>query len=263
MFFSNDEISFELLGVFKINRSAFKRNSRNYRVYDSISLRTKGKGRFDFSGESLTVERGELLYLPMNAKYTQSTKGETVIAVHFINYSYNDKHKVEKISMENVDEIEEILLNMYRIWTEKKQGYKYKCISLFYNLLYLTNKQTHINSLYTQNMDLSVKKAVDYIHKNFRHKEINVTELAEMSTISEDYFRKIFKRIFSISPKQYIINLRLEYAAQLLQSQLYSVLEVSEKAGFNDVKYFGRIFKNRYGITPAKYRFVDVEKRFG
>ena len=52
---------------------------------------------------------------------------------------------------------------------------------------------------------------------------------------------------------QYVIKLRLEYASQLLLSKLYTVKEVSEKSGFTDAKYFSRIFKEKYDMTPKKY----------
>ena len=81
-----------------------------------------------------------------------------------------------------------------------------------------------------------------------------------MISISEVYFRKIFKKIYKVSPNKYINNLRLEYASQLLQSGLYRIYEISELSGFTDVKYFAKCFKEKYGISPLAYKIIDPEK---
>ena len=60
--------------------------------------------------------------------------------------------------------------------------------------------------------------------------------------------------------EKYITLLRLEYAAQLLQSKLYTVSEASEKAGYGNVKYFERLFKKHYGRTPGEYKKTDIEQ---
>lgn len=262
MFFSDNNIALELLGVFKIKRQKLSRKSIDNRIYDSISIRLWGKGQINCEGKVYDVSPKELLYLPMNASFYQTTQGEEVIAIHFINYTHEKRNTVEKISIENNPEVEEIIQNMYRAWTEKKQGYKYICMSMLYHLLHLINNQTHTESLQMQNIKASLKEAVSYIHKNFRKDEILVSQLAKMSAMSESHFRKSFKKMYSVSPNRYIIGLKLDYASQLLKSQLYSVKEVSEKSGFSDVKYFGRIFKRHFGITPAKYKNTDIEEAY-
>ena len=97
---------------------------------------------------------------------------------------------------------------------------------------------------------------MNYIHKNYKKAEFSVSKLADMLSVSETYFRRIFKRIYHISPVQYVIKLRLEYASQLLLSKLYTVKEVSYKSGFTDVKYFSRVFKEKFNMTPKKYATI-------
>ena len=260
MFFSENELSLELLGIFKLKRGEMVLKSNSVRNYDSISLRLRGRGYFKTENDRISVKRGDLLYIPKNAQYSQKTSGESVIAIHFINYTYNKNSKIEKLTVENGDYAEEIVQKMYDVWKEKKQGYRYKCMSLLYELLYFLNRQEEKKKIDRLSHDLRIKKAVDYIHGNFRAEQIDVSFLAEMCAVSETYFRKLFKRIYSVSPKQYIINLRLETAVQLLQSQLYSVNEVSEKSGFTDSKYFAKLFKKRYGHTPREYGNLIPEK---
>ena len=100
---------------------------------------------------------------------------------------------------------------------------------------------------------------LSFIHRT-PCEQISVSSLARMCAVSETYFRKQFKKMYSQSPSQYIINLRLECASQLLGSGLYTVAETAEKSGFNDAKYFCRLFKKRYHYTPKEFRQITLEK---
>ena len=254
MFFSENELSLELLGVFRISRKTKITQKSHPRNYDSLSLRLSGSGKFKTENKAFKVQKGDVLYLPKNADYTQNTDGEKLIAIHFINYSFNRKNKIEVIKAEDIPYIENIATKMYDIWKEKKQGYRYKCTSLLYELLYILNCQEHEQIIDSVTSDQKIKTAIDYIHTNYRSGDIDISHLAEMCCISEVYFRKLFKKIYDVSPKQYILNLKLEVASQLLHSQFYTVNEVSDKSGFNDVKYFSKLFKKRFNMTPKEFQ---------
>ena len=262
MFLSNDELTLELIGIFKIKRTQISQHSDGFRSYDSLSIRLSGESEFKFNNKSEKVTPNNLLYLPHNAKYSQKTSSETIIAIHFINYSHSSDGKPEVINLDDSEKIHNLVLEMYDIWNLKEAGYKYKCTSLLYNLLYLLRKQYHEHSIRTVTSDVLMRDALKYIHQNYKNQRIYISELAKMISVSEVYFRKIFKKMYSVSPGKYIINLRLEYASQLLQSNLYSVSEASENSGFNDVKYFSRCFKEKFGMTPMDFKHQNLEKRF-
>lgn len=101
---------------------------------------------------------------------------------------------------------------------------------------------------------------MDYIHKHYKNEHISIKFLADLSAVSETYFRQQFKAIYQISPNRYITNLKMEYAAQMLQSRLYTVTEVSEHTGYSSVKYFERVFKQHYGCTPSEYMRINPEQ---
>ena len=253
MFFSKNDISAELLGVFKINRTNFNHASFGGRVYDSLSVRLSGSAKFKTENENFNVKKGDVLYIPKGADYKQTTEEESVIAVHFINYSH-EKDKIESLTVEDTAYTIELFSQMYDVWKEKKQGYQYLCMSLFYELLHFLYCQQAVitGDRITHENEMNI--ALDYIHSNYRKGNIEVSHLAKMCAVSETYFRKLFKTLNGVSPQQYIINLRLEFAFHLLGSNLYSVNEVSRRSGFQDTKYFSRIFKKRYGYSPKEVR---------
>ncbi len=260
MFFSEDALSLELLGVFKIvRRDNFSEKHSYKRGYDSLSIRVAGKGEFCYSGKNLEISRGDVLYIPKNADYTQKTQGETVLAIHFINHGFKENLDFEILSVEDFLFVEQTFKKMYDIWKEKKQGHKLKCTALLYELLYFLNCSVQNEFLTSISTDTKIGKAIDYIHHNFRKCDIEISYLSELCAVSETYFRKLFKKIYSVSPKQYIINLRLEYASQLLKSQLYTVYEASEKSGFSDSKYFSRLFKKHFKVSPQKFKTLPPQ----
>lgn len=254
MFFSESDNSLELLGVFKIKRDGHFSKISHERNYDIISVRLSGKCNFQTKERCFSSKKGDILYLPKTLEYSQETSGESIIAIHFINYSFKKDNNAELITLNNSEYAESIVRKMYDIWKEKKQGHKYKCTSLLYELLYFVNCQQYNNTIELVTHNDKIKAAIDYIHANFRNNAVEVSYLAKMSGFSETYFRKLFKQIHLVSPNQYIINLRLEYASHLLGSQLYTVSEAGYKSGFNDIKYFIKLFKKHYGVTPKKYQ---------
>jgi AraC-like DNA-binding protein len=70
--------------------------------------------------------------------------------------------------------------------------------------------------------------------------------------ITPEYLRKIFKYFYGTSPINYINNLKLTYAQELLSSGLYTVTEVAFSSGFQDVCHFSRVFKKATGKTPTQ-----------
>ena len=253
MFFE-ENLTAELLGVFKITRGRSEQSSFDDRVYDCIGIRISGEAVFKCNGKAYDVTSSDMIYLPNSAYYTQKTDGETVIAIHFINYTLEGSRTVQTFKFGEPEKFHELALEIYTAWNEKKRGYKHYCTSLFYKLMYLAALDDAENRLSaSENLSGSVNDAVNYIHKNYKNPQLSVSSLADMLSVSQTYFRRLFRKSYNISPMQYIIKLRLEYASQLLLSRFYTVKEVSEKSGFTDPKYFSRVFKEKFGKTPKSY----------
>jgi AraC family transcriptional regulator len=94
---------------------------------------------------------------------------------------------------------------------------------------------------------------IDYIEKNL-DKRISNNKLAGIMKFSPVYFSNLFSKIFNISPMQYVIKKRLEFAQILLSNTDKTVKEISQKTGFESEMYFCRIFKKKLRITPLQYR---------
>ncbi|MEG1880375.1 MAG: helix-turn-helix transcriptional regulator, partial [Oscillospiraceae bacterium] len=67
------------------------------------------------------------------------------------------------------------------------------------------------------------------------------------------YFMHIFKKDTGMSFSEYLLKYRFEKAKELLSTGRYKVYDVCKMVGFNDPKYFSKIFKRETGVTPKKY----------
>ena len=100
----------------------------------------------------------------------------------------------------------------------------------------------------------TINIAIKYIHSNYCTDIISIEKLADACNISTVYLRKLFASRFGVSPIQYISNLKLTRAKELLESNMYTVSEVCFLSGFSDESYFSRKFKEATGVSPSEYK---------
>ncbi len=101
--------------------------------------------------------------------------------------------------------------------------------------------------------NLLIVRAVEYIKENFRT-EITLEEVSKEVNISPHYFSKLFKDEMGENFIDYLTNLRINTAKEIMKSSLMSVKEICYEIGYGDPNYFSRIFKKAVGVTPTEYR---------
>ena len=99
----------------------------------------------------------------------------------------------------------------------------------------------------------SVKKAIIYMNENLSD-PITVPQLAAMANMSTGYFGKSFRQMTSYSPIEYLVNLRLSKASCQLLHTDKQILQIALDVGFNNIGYFNRSFRKKYGCPPNRYR---------
>lgn len=95
-----------------------------------------------------------------------------------------------------------------------------------------------------------------YVMENL-HRKISVQDLAEVACLSVSRFHDIFRDVTGTTPHQFLLQTRLDQAAQLLVSTSLSVSEVSYRAGFSSQSALTNALRKHKGTTPTKLRFGD------
>lgn len=83
---------------------------------------------------------------------------------------------------------------------------------------------------------------------------ISVSDIASHCNVSGDYLTALFKEELETSPMRCLRDMRMNRAKELLNDPANTVLDVSDKLGFNDPHYFSRLFKRQVGVPPSEFR---------
>ncbi|NSW91010.1 MAG: helix-turn-helix transcriptional regulator [Firmicutes bacterium] len=96
-------------------------------------------------------------------------------------------------------------------------------------------------------------KIIDYINENY-HEKITLKKLSDIGAVSLAHLNKLFRKNFNVSPMQYINNLRILKAKELMMYSDFNITQISELVGFQSIHYFSRCFKEKEKVTPNEFR---------
>lgn len=98
-----------------------------------------------------------------------------------------------------------------------------------------------------------LKAVTKYVELNYTEK-ISIAKIASVAGFSESHFMKYFKNACGVSFIEYLNDYRLTMAARMLLAGDDAILVIAEESGFDNLSYFNRCFKKKYGKTPREYR---------
>ena len=109
-----------------------------------------------------------------------------------------------------------------------------------------------IPALQTKSLE-KIKTILKYVEEHY-DEHITIDDMAALTFYSKSHFMKFFKAHMGTGFIEYLNDYRLTIAERLLRTSDASVLEIAEKSGFDNLSYFNRIFKRKYGQSPGKQR---------
>lgn len=224
------------------------------RKYNSFLLRLTGCTRYAFDGFHIDLHPGEIAYLPKGAGYEFSTLTDS--PCNYVSVSFDgdtDDAVPSSYSFDGFQDADEFINSLYSLWNFGNKSEKYRCYSIFYNLLsYLEELE---NQDYVDKGKFSIiSPAVSYLKSHIYDCDLNIEKLHNLCGISGTYFRDIFEAHYGTSPQKYISSKRLSHAKAVIDSGDYSsISEISVSVGYSDPLYFSRAFKKKYGMSPLQY----------
>ena len=102
--------------------------------------------------------------------------------------------------------------------------------------------------------DLFISNLIKTLEDNMENSELTVDDLVSFAGLSRSVFFKKLKSLTGLAPIEFIREMRIKRAAQLLETQQYNVSQVAYMVGMNDPRYFSRCFKQKYEMTPTEYK---------
>lgn len=101
--------------------------------------------------------------------------------------------------------------------------------------------------------DVYVDKAVAYMKTNYPY-DISVSGVASYVGIEHSYFYRLFKKRMGVSPREWLVDYRLEQAKKMMEESDISTTEIAHSVGFYDLPHFANTFSSHYGMSPREYR---------
>lgn len=97
-------------------------------------------------------------------------------------------------------------------------------------------------------------KVMEAIEKHLDNGDLMVEDIASEVNMSRSVFFKKLKTLTGLSPVEFLREIRMKRAAQLIETEEYSMAQIAYMVGLNDSHYFSKCFKQQYGITPTEYK---------
>jgi AraC-like DNA-binding protein len=151
---------------------------------------------------------------------------------------------------------EELIDTYYKIFDlvqKERPGFQYVASGMVMKLLgYIVSiqKQRDFKGKPVE----SIIKDVCFMLRQNVEKNIDFKEVADTYHIGYSYFRKMFKKYTGIAPGQYLLQLKIMRAKELLTNSNMSIKEISYELGFHSIYYFSRLYKEKTGMKPSDLR---------
>jgi AraC-like DNA-binding protein len=212
------------------NKDKFIILSPNSNVYMNITKNTKALV-FEFNNKLIetVLKKTDIL---------KSTKKD---------FKYQEKY----ILGDNGNKISEDIWNLFVVSRERHNNKKFLIDLYVQKLMYDLIQDDEIHNLLYPDDSHPVSKSIEFIDQNIMN-SISLKNLANSLYMSESNFSHMFKKNTGCTPVEYIRDKKLEHSKKLLKSK--SVTDTSYDLGYDNISYFIKLFKKKYGITPKQYQ---------
>lgn len=247
-------------GHFKTDDRYFteRQNMHSFLIIYTLS----GTGSLSYEGKLHLLKPGDCFFINcMNHHYYKTAPGQNweFLWLHFNGNSamgyYEEfvRNGFQIVSSDTADSCKTILENILSINKQKNISTDILISQQITNLL----TKLLLYTITKQNEQLQMPEYIFTVlyemDQNFQQ-PLPLTYLAELANISKFHLAKEFKRYMGTPINEYLINIRLSHAKELLKYTQLPVSEVAYESGFNQPSHFIQIFKAREGLTPLAYR---------
>lgn len=227
-------------------------------------------------GDGIFVNSGTLHYL-----HPLEPKESVVLCSQFIDQSFlagtpgsriDTKYIVPVLKNPSLDAIPilhgkkentrilDLLLEAIHLGTARQPFFEMRIRNLFSQLwetIYALSAEANIEDAPQSPLENDrIKEMLQFIQSHYSE-HLTIRQIAKSIPISERECFRLFKTNLGMSPMEYLIAIRLQAARDLLIHTKKGIMEIAMETGFGSSSYFGKIFRQEYGMTPRQYRNIN------
>lgn len=249
----------------------------HFHDFSELAIITGGKAVHIIDGSEYSIQPGDIYVIKGNTTHGFSqvknlslyniayTENEPVLeyeylrimsgfqALFFVEPIYrkqlNFEHRLH-LGYQDMVFVESILKIMAG---ENKDNPQYDRILRIYFTSFITFLSRQYEQMNDESKITSISDTLAFIEKNYTQ-QITIEELSQMAHLSNRHFIRLFIQNYGITPKQYIMQLRLRYACRQLEQSVKNISDIALESGFSDTNYFTSFFKSKMNKSPKEYR---------
>ena len=223
-----------------------------------------GKGHFYFHGEDRVVYAGRMVLIQPRQEQHYEYFGEDKPEVYWVHFTGSDvKNILRSYNIPMDDPIfysgasstySYLFKEMINELQNCKTGYE-DLLTMYLRQIFLLVQRTRQEERPT--VSTYIQEEMEFARRYFNehyNEPISIQEYAESRNMSVCYFQRNFKQIVKHTPMQYLLTIRVNNAASLLETTDYSMAEIAAIVGYEDPLYFSRLFRKIKGVSPRDYR---------
>lgn len=223
-----------------------------------------GKGHFYFHGEDRVVYAGRMVLIQPRQEQHYEYFGEDKPEVYWVHFTGSDvKNILRSYNIPMDDPIfysgasstySYLFKEMIHELQNCKTGYE-DLLAMYLRQIFLLVQRTRQEERPT--VSTYIQEEMEFARRYFNehyNEPISIQEYAESRNMSVCYFQRNFKQIVKHTPMQYLLTIRVNNAASLLETTDYSMAEIAAIVGYEDPLYFSRLFRKIKGVSPRDYR---------
>lgn len=228
-----------------------------------------GKGHFYFHGEDRVVYAGRMVLIQPRQEQRYEYFGEDKPEVYWVHFTGSDvKNILRSYNIPMDDPIfysgasstyAYLFKEMIHELQACRVGYE-ELLTMYLKQIFLLVQRTRMEERPT--VSTYIQEEMEYARRYFNehyNEPISIQEYAESRNMSVCWFQRNFKQIVKHTPMQYLLTIRVNNAASLLETTNYGLAEIAAIVGYEDPLYFSRLFHKIKGVSPRDYRKLVQE----
>lgn len=253
--------------MMKVSERATRHSALHWHEFYEIELYLRGSGTTNINGKNHIIRPNTLsMVTPVDFHAIQAAPGGEIelITITFAPECIEDSGISELLSLSRyvLTELDQqtsdrLAYLMRRIREEySRNDYlnrKYAVNLICCILIELLRREKRQKDQREDNFSLPVQNAIYYLRVHFRE-PITLDDVARFGGFSSSHMSKMFREYVGVGVKEYLTELRLNHAEQLLRLSEESVTNVAEYCGFGSISHFLHVFQKKYGCSPLRYR---------
>lgn len=218
------------------------------RPYYLLHYVLAGRGRFLLGGREYAIEAGQYFLIPPGEPGIYEADREEPWHYFWIHFTGSVAKRLEalpapvgSLSRATMTELYQAAKNDFPGWEGAKEEY---VTSVLYRIVaeMLVSRPSHSHY---------ARRAQNYIRTMYMQ-DISVEGIADSLSLNRRYLSHLFKTRYGVTMQEYLVTVRLEAAARLLEEG-YTVAESAQLSGYRDSFNFSKMFHRRYGVSPRAY----------